>query len=129
MKKRMWLIKCRSINGFSTILALVCFGFLLQIISLMSLYIYNSAYLIQASRQSTFDLSCISHARHMIETNNLIRLCNYSTEHLIQEQQVEIMDQSVLLIDQRSFIECIANSYTLRIYYDDKGIVGIDYIN
>lgn len=119
--------KCRSYNGYASWLSLVCFAFLIQIMSLVSVYTLNSAYLIKASRQSTFDLSCISQARHIIENNNIVSKCNYSLDKLISNTEIEIMDKTVSFIDKDTFINCVSDNYVLNVYYDEKGISGIEF--
>ena len=129
MKREETAIKYKSCNGYATWLALICFAMLLQILSLMSVYILNSAYLIQANRQSIIDLSCISHAKAMIENNNLVRRCNYSEDRLILNKRESINGKSISFTDNDTFISCRYEGYELLVYYDEKGISGIDYFD
>lgn len=120
--------RCKSHNGYASWLALICFALLLQIISLMSIYVLNSAYLIQANRQSIVDLSCISHAKMMIENNNLVRRCNYAVDQLILKKIEEINGHIVIFIDENTYISCQYEDLELKVFYDEKGISGIDYL-
>lgn len=73
------------------------------------------------------DLSCISHARQMIENNNYVRRCNLSDDTLILSKTMEIMDKQVLIQDNNTYVLCSYDEYRLIVYYDEKGISGIDY--
>ena len=94
----------------------------------MSIYVLNSAYLIQANHQSIVDLSCISHAKMMIENNNLIRRCNYSKDKLILKKTEEINGHTVIFTDENTYILCRYEDLELKVFYDEKGISGIDYL-
>lgn len=94
----------------------------------MSIYVLNSAYLIQANRQSIIDLSCISHARMMIDNNTLVRRCNYSDDKLILEKTEEINGHTVIFKDENTYISCQYDDLELKVFYDEKGISGIDYL-
>lgn len=94
----------------------------------MSIYVLNSAYLIQANRQSIVDLSCISHAKMMIENNNLVRRCNFSKDQLILKKMEDINGHTVIFIDENTYISCQYDDFVLKVFYDEKGISGIDYL-
>ena len=111
--------RCKSHNGYASWLALICFALLLQIISLMSIYVLNSAYLIQANRQSIVDLSCISHAKMMIENNNLVRRCNYADDQLILKK-IEEINSEELQGYFNSLTEHYSNSSIQKIFFQVK---------
>lgn len=106
---------------------MICFAFLIQILSLLSIYVLNSAFLIQASRQSTIDLTCISYARHMIENNNQVYRCHYDESRLITNMNCTIEDKQIEFMDYDTYILCSYDTYVLKVYYDEKGIVSIDF--
>lgn len=121
-----------SVNGFMTVHALLCFFLLLQIISLLSLYLLNNAWLIQADQQSTLDLSCLSQAKAMIQHNQQIEKCHLNPDDLLQEQIVNIQGVDVLFRDEKTFIDCTyqikKKKVQMRIYYDSTGILNLDFL-
>ncbi len=74
--------------------------------SLISLYLLDHAYLIEANKQSTIDLSCISYAKAMIQHNERIRQCHFDPKDLILEKSEVINDVFVTFRDENTFIDC-----------------------
>lgn len=119
----------KSPNGFVSISCLMCFFLTIQILSFVCIITLQNAYLLQANRQSVFDLSCISQAKYIIDHNNKIRLCHLNQE-LIDEYQVEIDSVIVTFKDQDTYVDCSYSkenrNFSMKIYYDDKSIRGFD---
>ena len=123
---------CISINGYISSCALVCFFILLQVTSLISLYLLDHAYLLEANKQSTIDLSCISYAKAMIQHNERIRQCHFDPKDLILEKSEVINDVFVTFRDENTFIDCTyekkEKKVHMRIYYDTQGIFDMDFL-
>lgn len=120
-------------NGYGTWLALLCFGLMIQILSLISIYSLQAGYLIQSNRQSQLELACFSQAKHIIENNTWIRRCNGNEENRIEKLDVLMGDINVHFQDEQTYISCTylknQKSIEIRLYYDDKSVVGVDYIS
>lgn len=114
-------------------MALLCFGLTIQILSLISVYSLQAGYLISSNRQSQLELACFSQAKHIIETNTWIRRCNGNVENEIEELDVVMGDIDVHFLDCDTYISCTyvknEKSMEIRLYYDDKSVVGVDYIS
>lgn len=98
---------------------------MIQIISIASLYTMNSYYLIQCNHQSTMDLSCISHAKHIIDNNTWVRKCNRSTDQLILYDVEKIDDKTVTFRDYETYIQIQYDHFTYKLFYDDKNITEL----
>lgn len=120
-----WL-KVKSINGYSLYIGLLCLFLLVQIVSFICSYILQTQYLIQANYESVVDLSCMSYARHIIDHNNRIRICNLDTNGLIKNENIVIDGIQTTFYDRGTYIECFYKDRVYRIYYDDKNISGFD---
>jgi hypothetical protein len=131
MKKQGIRTATRSSNGYGTWLALLCFGLLIQIVSLVGLYTVQSAYLLQCSRQSRMDLSCMSYARHMIENNAAVRRCHYDESREIQELDAKIGSVPVHFTDRGTYIECSyprsGKTIVMEVYYENSTPIDIEY--
>lgn len=114
-------------------MALLCFGLMIQILSLISVYSLQASYLIASNRQSQLELACFSQAKHIVENNTWIRRCNGNVENEIDELDVEMGVVNVHFLDCDTYISCTyvkdEKSIEIRVYYDDKSIVGVDYIS
>ena len=114
-------------------MALYCFALLVQILSLLSIYIAQSTSLIQCDHQSQFDLACISQAKGLIFHNNQIRFCDGNPEELILTQEILIDDVWVTFDDHETYFECTYPKkekwIRLRIYYDMQGIQDLEYLS
>lgn len=122
--------RLKSPNGYSSWMALVCFALLIQVLSLLNLYVIENYNLYLASKQSTFDLSCISQIKGIIHHNTQIRLCNTNMQDLITNKEMIIDNHRVEFKDFESYIDCIywkdAREIHLKVYYDEKGISGYE---
>ena len=122
-------IRSSSINGYISWICLICLFLTLQIVSLLVVINTQNVYLLQANRQNIFDLSCIDQAKHIIYYNRKIRLCSMQKER-IQEKDIMIDENLVHFEDKDTYIECSylknARKMVMKVYYDDKSIVGID---
>lgn len=122
-------INLSSRNGFVSISCLICFFLTIQILSFICIITLQNAYLLKASKQSVFDLSCISQAKYMIEHNNKIRLCRLN-QKLIDEYSLEIDSVLVTFKDYETYVDCSYSkdnrNFSMKIYYDDKSIRGFD---
>lgn len=122
---------CRSINGYISTLGLICFFLLIQVLGLLSVYILNNAYLIKVDHQSILDLSCISQAEAIALHNTQIRVCQKDPSQLILRKEIQIQDVSVMFQDQETYMECCYEKDNKKVqmilYYDDTGIVDLDY--
>ena len=122
-------IRSNSINGYIAWICLICLFLTLQIVSLLVVINMQNVYLLQANRQNVFDLSCIDQAKHIIYYNRKIRLCSMQKER-IQEKDIMIDESLVHFEDKDTYIECSylknTRKMVMKVYYDDKSIVGID---
>ncbi|WP_346671087.1 hypothetical protein [Faecalicoccus acidiformans] len=98
---------------------------------MLSIYIVQSASLIQCDRQSQFDLACISQVKGLIFHNNQIRFCNWDLENLILIQEIQIHDTWVTFEDHETYFQCTyakkEKKIRMHIYYDMQGIQDIEY--
>lgn len=114
-----------SINGYASEVSLVCLLLVLQIVSFLSLSTLQNVYLLKANQQNILELSIVDHAKHMIHHNNRIKLCHTSDETM-QNKDERIQNIDVHFEDRETFIECTYLDVSMKIYYDEKGIVSVD---
>lgn len=120
----------RSINGYSTWLALVCLALLIQVNAILIVQAIQQVSLVQASKQSTIDLSCISQAKHIILYNQMVVRCGLDESKRIDEKTVKMGNMDVRFVDHKTYVEITypkdGRSVVMKIYYDDKAIVSMD---
>ncbi len=82
------------------------------------------------SEQSEMDLACLSYARHIVSTNTWVRRCHGSEQHLLTDMDATIDSVSVHFQDHGTYVLCSyekkGKHIMMKIYYDDKSIVGMD---
>ena len=71
-KRRIKPMTLISINGYASVVSLVCLFLVLQIVSFLSLSTLQNVYLLKANQQNILELSVVDHAKHMIHHNNRI---------------------------------------------------------
>jgi hypothetical protein len=106
-------------------ISLVCFFFLLQLATMTSIYILETAWLKKASDQNNIDLALMHYAKEMIQENKAARLCNSS--NIQTEKSVEVFGSIAYLYDRSTFIEVAYEGNTLVIYYDDTSLYDMEW--
>lgn len=112
-------------------MAIICFFLCIQLVSLFSLYSLHCSYLIQCDHQNQIDLTCISHMKALAEHNSWVHRCKIDPSQLVLKRSFQIKDETFDLEDHTSYISCISREnkeVEMRLYYDDHGSIGIDYI-
>ncbi len=131
IKKRNKALSLKSNNGYGTWMALVCFALMIQVISFFNLYALSNYQLYQANRQSTFDLSCFSQMKGIIQHNTRVRLCHEDEKNLITYKEMEIQNQQVQFYDRETYVDGIYQkgnrTIHIKVYYDDKGIKDYEF--
>lgn len=125
LKSKTKFMTLNSINGYASLISLVCLFLVLQIVSFLTLVTIQNVYLLKANQKNILELSIVDHAKHMILHNNRIRLCHTNDEIMIDMDEV-IMNYNVHFKDCLTYIECRYEDILMRIYYDDKAIVSLD---
>ncbi|WP_289107945.1 hypothetical protein [uncultured Dubosiella sp.] len=121
----------KSRNGYASQTMLVLFLFSLMLLSLLSVYSVQRAGLYAAMRQSTLDLSCLSHVKAMIENNAVVRQCGYGDDLLVLHKEVWIDGTRVELDDEQTYVACRYERLDgvpieIRFFYSDQAIVSIE---
>lgn len=116
-------------NGYATFMALICFLMVLQLLSLASLYISESAYLLKADKRSQIDLAIIDQAKGLIDHNNQIRNCSEDQSGLILEKKVDLENGSLYLKDMKTYLIAEYDNKKAVFYYDDHQINSIEWKN
>ncbi len=118
------------INGYVSETMLILFLFTLLFLSLIGVYSAQRADLMKAMHRSTMDLSCISHAKNMIENNTKVRKCHWDESLLILYKQEEINDCRVEFTDYETYISVQyidrGKQFEMQIFYSDNAIVSIE---
>ena len=125
-KRRIKPMTLNSINGYASEVSLVCLFLVLQIVSFLSLSTLQNVYLLKANQQIILELSIVDHAKHMIHHKNRIKLC-HTSEKIIKDKDERIQNIDVHFEDHETFIECTYLDVSMKIYYDDKAIVSVDF--
>lgn len=111
-------------------MALVCFGLLLQVVSLICLYAQENLSLYKANQQSIFDLSCYSQMRGLMQHNTEIRLCQYNQDDLVLTKMMQIQGVDVTFTDYETYVDATfykgSRTIHYKLYYDFKGVKGLD---
>lgn len=112
-------------------MALLCFALMIQVLSFLNLYVLSNYQLYKASLQSTFDLSCFSQMKGMIQHNTKVRLCHENQNQLILSKEIEIQNVTVQFIDHETYMDATYQKKNRQIhmivYYDEKGIKSYEY--
>lgn len=124
-KKKIKNTNLNFINGYASWISLICLFLTLQIVTLISLHTLQNAYILRANQQNILELSIMDHAKAMMQRNNRIRQCHIN-QTLEKSKDVKIMDKQVHFEDFDTYMDCIYDHVRIRIYYDDRSIVGID---
>ena len=131
IKRRIKVSYSKSNNGYGTWMALVCFAFMIQVISFLNLYTLSNYQLYQANIQSTFDLSCFSQMKGMIQHNTRVRLCHEDEKNLITYKEMKIQNRQVQFYDCETYVDGIYQkgnrTIHIKVYYDDKGIKDYEF--
>lgn len=118
------------INAYVSETMLVLFLFTLLFLSLISVYSAQRVDLMKAMHRSTMDLSCISHAKGMIENNTMVRKCHWDESRLVLYKQEEIKDRLVEFTDHETYIFVQymdqGKQFEMKIFYSDNAIVSIE---
>lgn len=118
------------INAYVSETMLILFLFTLLFLSLISVYSAQRVDLMKAMHRSTMDLSCISHAKGMIENNTTVRKCHWDESRLVLYKQEEIKDRLVEFTDHETYIFVQymdqGKQFEMKIFYSDNAIVSIE---
>lgn len=130
MKRIKRHIHSRSCNGYASWLALLCLALTLEIVGYGCIWAVSVMELQLCSEQSEMDLACLSYARHIVSTNTWVRRCHGSEQHLLTDMDATIDSVSVHFQDHGTYVLCSyekkGKHIMMKIYYDDKSIVGMD---
>lgn len=106
---------------------MICFGLLLQIMGLISVILANDVYLISCAKQSELDLAVMSHIRYMIQHNNMVRKCGWDPDTILHENEIQVEDKLIYLEDKQTYVLAYYDNIELWVYYDEFGIVKLEY--
>lgn len=124
-KRKIKAMNLNSINGYASWMSLICLFLTLQIVSLISMCTIQNVYILRANQKNTLELSIMDHAKEMMARNNRIRQCHLN-QTVQKSKDVMIMDKLVHFEDCDTYMDCIYDQVRIRIYYDERAIVGID---